>query len=145
MDCYDLSQGILDYPQALFKEKGLKRSGIIRGSRQEDDLALQKLEGKYDLVFSSLNPAITSPETLDTMTSCSKKWCMCLYSAVGWHSKEYEELDKIVLGKSMTGSGFNEICFPFKHLYCKGYFSRVLYTSSEFTNSLFPEAAIDAV
>ncbi len=145
VDCYDLSQGMLDYTQALFEEKGLKRPGIIRGNWQEDDLALQELDGKYDLVFSSLNPAVTSPETLNKMTSCSKKWCMYLYSAGGWHSDEYEELDKIVLGKSMTVSGFNEICFPFNHLYCKGYFPIVSYTSSEWTNSMSPEAAIDAI
>lgn len=141
VDCFDLSQGMLDDTARQFIAEGLPAPRLIKGDWQCADL--HALYQQYDLVFSSLNPAVTNPESIDRMTDCSKKWCMYLYSAGGWLSDVYTELDEILLGKPAVSSGFNEICFPFNHLYCHGFQPIVDYTESSWDNIMTPAEATD--
>ncbi len=141
VDCFDLSQGMLEDTARKLAALGQLSPRLIKGDWQNADL--HELQGQYHLVFSSLNPAVTSPETIDRMTACSREWCMYLYSAGGWLSDVYGELDEALLGKTPETSGFNEICFPFNHLYCHGYQPIVDYTASAWDNIMTPQEAVE--
>jgi len=88
----DASGEMLDRLLAEKKEHGLKNVSLLHASWENLGLGTFNLEGAFDIVWTSMTPAVRGMEGLDKMHRCSKGWCVY----IGWAGvRENEFLEKV--------------------------------------------------
>jgi len=72
----DISSKALAYAKVNLELAGCKNISLVKGDW--NDISLQELnwENKFDFVFASMCPGITSKETLEKMTKASSSYCL---------------------------------------------------------------------
>lgn len=115
VDCVDSSPGML---AQLKKQTALARMedkvGIFPCTWDDFDNGK-----KYDLVFSSLSPAISEYDELMCMEKFSKKGCCLVTFAHGSHYHIRGKLWEAICGKSVKSEIF-DVIYPFNLLYSLG-------------------------
>ncbi|MCB5286099.1 MAG: class I SAM-dependent methyltransferase [Candidatus Cloacimonetes bacterium] len=110
--CLDPSPGMLSRAAGLCEENGIRDVSLICcdwGSFPEDR--------GYDVVFSSLCPAMNSPDSLEKMERCSRGFCVYVSSAGRGCSMESEIWRE--LGYDCSYEGYNPR-YPYGFLLSKG-------------------------
>ncbi|WP_321415395.1 class I SAM-dependent methyltransferase [uncultured Desulfobacter sp.] len=86
------------------------------------DLNLEKegLAGQFDLVFSSMNPGVCDPTTLEKVMQASRKFCYLSTFSGGSPRSFYNNLWKDVTGQTLESTSWDFI-YPFTYVYAQGY------------------------
>ncbi len=120
----DISSGMLD----LLNEKAAAEGLSIRTlecSWWTADIDEMGLRENFDLVISSMTPAVRDLETFNRMMACSKEFCY--YSGfLRWHRDSlYEDIYRTVLHEDQGGQDHFMpqmfMLYPFVYLYTLGY------------------------
>lgn len=111
----DCSKGMLEVLDRRAKEIGVFDKINIVENLWED----YKSNERFDLVFSSLSPAVCDYDGLVKMESFSKNYCCLVSFANGTRSMLRSSLWKQLSGKEMISLTF-DIIYPFNILYAQG-------------------------
>ncbi len=117
---FDISPGMLAQIREVADREGLPVE-TVEGSWWTADIDRLGFRGKFDLVISSMTPAIKDAETLDRMMACSRDYCFYIGSFPGGRDKMIQDLLDAIgkpSGPRRSSLGF---LFPFMYLYLKGY------------------------
>lgn len=110
------------------------------------DLAEKSMEDRYDLVLSSINcRGVYNYETLNKMNKASRGGC-CLMTWAGRSSGNHSEnLQRIILGRTLTTAGGNDIIFPFNLIYHMGGEPDLAYSTLGWEKRIEPEKAVEGI
>lgn len=110
------------------------------------DLAEKGMESRYDLVLSSINcRGVCNYETLNKMNKASRGGC-CLMTWAGRSSGGHREnLQRIILGRTLATSGGNDIIFPFNLIYHMGGEPDLAYATLGWEKRIEPEEAVEGI
>lgn len=110
------------------------------------DLDKARMADRYDLVLSSINcRGIYNFETLNKMNKASRGGC-CLMTWAGRSSGNHrEDLQRIILGRTLTTAGGNDIIFPFNLIYHMGGEPDLAYATLGWEKRIEPENAIEGI
>lgn len=103
---------------------GADQVSIRQQTWQEVDLEKDGLAGQFDLVFSSMNPGVCDPVTLDKVMQASRNFCYLSTFSGGSPGSRYTELLKQITGRTLEGRTWDFI-YPFTYLYAQGYRPRI--------------------
>ena len=99
---------------------GPDQISVIQQTWQEVDLEKEGMAGQFDLVFSSMNPGVCDPVTLDKVMQASRNFCYLSTFSGGSPGSRYTDLFKQATGRTLERSSWDFI-YPFTHVYAKGY------------------------
>jgi SAM-dependent methyltransferase len=137
---YDISPGMLSQLSRVADREGLSVS-TVAGSWWTADIDRLGFERAFDLVVSSMTPAIKDAKTLDRMMACSRGSCFYIGSFPGGRDAMLTDLLSRI-GKTATPRrppmGF---LFPFMYLYLKGYRPEVSFSRRKWKETLDPPKA----
>ena len=137
---FDISPGMLARLRHVADREGLSVA-TVAGSWWTADIDRLGFRGKFDLVISSMTPAIKDAETLDRMVACSRGSCFYIGSFPGGRDAMLTDLLSRI-GKHPSPRrppmGF---LFPFMYLYLKGYRPEVSFSRRKWKEILDPEKA----
>lgn len=110
----DSSKGMLDRLAAGSLERGLENISTCHATWEDYD------GGSYDMVFSSLSPAVRDHRTLMKMEDHSKEYC-CYVTARGCTAGMHRnELWQKIYGKKLENSGAYDVVYPLNILLEEG-------------------------
>lgn len=93
----DFSQRMVDHGQNYARSQGLKNTSFFTRDFGEVDLDAEGWVGVFDLVFTSITPAVRTMSALEKLNRMSRKYCFSNTFVYGW-----DELDERI-GKSLFG------------------------------------------
>ena len=142
---FDISPGMLAQLKRVADREGLPVS-TVAGSWWTADIDRLGFRGAFDLVISSMTPAIKDARTLERMMDCSRGSCFYIGSFPGGRDAMLTDLLSRI-GKSPASRrppmGF---LFPFMYLYLEGYLPEVSFNRRKWKETLDPlKAAAHAV
>ncbi len=116
------SSGMIDILKQKIDTMGLgpDQISIMQQTWQEVDLEKEGLAGQFDLVFSSMNPGVCDPVTLEKVMQASSNFCYLSTFSGGSPGNRYNDLFKQVTGQTLKNSSWDFI-YPFTYLYAQGY------------------------
>jgi len=116
------SSGMIEILRQKIDTLGLDSDqiSIRQQTWQEVDLEKDGLAGQFDLVFSSMNPGVCDPVTLDKVMQASRNFCYLSTFSGGSPGSRYTELLKQITGRTLEGRTWDFI-YPFTYLYAQGY------------------------
>ncbi len=126
----DLSPRMLEYGVAYAKEQGVyEKTKWMPCDFHTVDVQALGWEKRFDLVFTSITPALNTPESIDQMIRISRGWCFnsCF---VDFSDPMEEELLLSLTGKRQPNwrSRYWERFYAMTNLlWLKGYFPEVTY------------------
>ena len=91
----DISPKMTDYGAAYCAELGLGNTSFVPVDFRHADIAALGWEGKFDLAYSSITPAVSGLQGLDNLIRMSRAWCFnasFVYSDNAMHSAILREL-----------------------------------------------------
>lgn len=141
----DISEGMLARlrESADVEELPVKTIGCSWWNADIRRLGFKK---KFDLVISSMTPAIKDAETLEKMMACSKKYCFYVGSLPGTGDKETNDLLKNISRSPGPRRSPMGMIFPFMYLYLSGYRPAIRITRRQWSEDLpWAEAADHAI
>lgn len=152
----DLSPRMTEYGQAFAVEQGLSNISFAAVDFQQADVRELGWENSFDLVFSSITPAVRGKRGLDNLLAMSRAWCYnsCfVHSYNRLHDQVLEQVFQRKPKACMTSHShwFQEL---FNLLWLRGYYPRSDYyrqyrelplaaepeTARELVEYLLPEA-----
>lgn len=71
----DISPKMVEYGEAWSREQGLSNTRFAAVDFACADIAALGWEGQFDLVFSSITPAVSTLQGLDNLMRMSRAWC----------------------------------------------------------------------
>lgn len=71
----DISGRMLEYAGQYAREAGVENVGFVEADFKKADLDKLGWRNRFDLVFSSITPAIGGPDGLDRLNRISRGWC----------------------------------------------------------------------
>lgn len=102
---------------------GVGNIQVVQSTWEEADLSTRGWQKTFDLVFASMSPGVSSPETLEKMLAASRGWCYLS----GWSGSRWgrwglaqEELWPGIFGEAL-GDYPSDVLYPFGLLYALGY------------------------
>jgi SAM-dependent methyltransferase len=116
----DISSGMLERLKETADNEGLSIRPV-ECSWWNADIDKLGFRGGFDLVISSMTPAIKDSETFDRMIACSRKYCFYLGSLP---STGDVAIQALLRGMRKTPGPLRSqmgILYPFMYLYLKGY------------------------
>ena len=132
---FDISPGMLAQVQRVADREGLSVT-TIAGSWWTANIDRLGFREKFDLVISSMTPAIKDAETLERMIACSRDSCFYIGSFPGGRDAILSDLLSRI-GKIPSPRrppmGF---LFPFMYLYLKGYRPEVTFSRRRWNETL---------
>ena len=137
---FDISPGMLAQIREVADREGLPVE-TVGGSWWTADIDRLGFRGKFDLVISSMTPAIKDAETLDRMMACSRDYCFYIGSFPG--NRDRMILDLLDAIKKPSGARRSSLgfLFPFMYLYLKGYRPEITISCREWKEELDWEKA----
>lgn len=101
-------------------------------------------EGKFDLVFASMTPGISNPETLQKAMRASKGFCyLSSFSGGGWRNA-YKEIWKELFGQEIS-SHAGDFIYPFNYIYSLGYRPHIEFNFWEHEREESIEDALETI
>lgn len=120
----DISSGMLE----LLKEKAASEGLTIHTlecSWWTADIDALGLRGNFDLVISSMTPAVKDLGTFDKMMACSRRFCYYSGFLKTCHGHSYRDVYRAVFNDDHRHPEFGMphmyMLYPFMHLYTLGY------------------------
>lgn len=123
---------------------GPDRISIRQQTWQEVDLEKEGLAGQFDLVFSSMNPGVCDPVTLEKIMKASRSFCYLSTFSGGSPGSRYNDLFKQVTGKTLEGSSWDFI-YPFTYVYAQGYRPQVDFNVWDFDRTETVDQAVENI
>ena len=71
----DISPRMVEYGEIWCREQGLRNTRFAAVDFANADIAALGWEGQFDLVFSSITPAVSSLQGLENLMRMSRAWC----------------------------------------------------------------------
>jgi len=93
---------------------------IVQQTWQDVDLEKEGLAGQFDLVFSSMNPGVCDPVTLEKVMQASRHFCYLSIFSGGGPRSFYNDLWKEITGQALECTSWDFI-YPFTYVYAQGY------------------------
>jgi SAM-dependent methyltransferase len=137
---FDISPGMLAQLREAAEREGLAVE-TIEGSWWTADIDRLGFKGKFDLVISSMTPAIKDAETLDRMMACSKDYCFYIGSFPGSRDAMLQDLLRQIKKAPAPGRSPMGFLFPFMYLYLRGYRPEITLNRRKWNEKLPPEKA----
>lgn len=116
----DISKGMLARLCGAAESEGLSID-TVECSWWNADIDALGFKGTFDLVISSMTPAIRDAETFDRMMACSRKHCFYIGSLPGTGNPATQDLLKNISRTPGPRRSPMGMVFPFMYLYLKGY------------------------
>jgi SAM-dependent methyltransferase len=116
----DISAGMLARLKETADNEGLSIRPV-ECSWWNADIDKLGLRGRFDLVISSMTPAIKDSATFDRMMACSRKYCFYLGSLPSTGDVAIQALLRGMKQSSGPLRSQMGILYPFMYLYLKGY------------------------
>jgi len=116
------SGGMVEILREKMAAKGIgpDQIRIIQKTWQDVDVEKEGLAGQFDLVFSSMNPGVCDPATLEKLMQASRKFCyLSTFSGGGWRGC-YNDLWLHITGQKIESTSWDFI-YPFTYVYSLGY------------------------
>ena len=125
----DISQKMMEYGEAWCREQGLTNVRFQALDFRKADIGALGWEGQFDLVFSSITPAVSGLQGLDNLLRMSRGWCFnasFVYSDNVLHSRIMQELFGRSPRRDKTSHShwFHEL---FNVLWLRGYYPECSY------------------
>nr|WP_321398253.1 class I SAM-dependent methyltransferase [uncultured Desulfobacter sp.] len=116
------SSGMIEILRQKIDTLGLgpNQISIRQQTWQEVDLEKEGLAGQFDLVFSSMNPGVCDPATLEKVMQASRNFCYLSTFSGGSPGSRYADLFKQATGQTLEVSSWDFI-YPFTYVYAQGY------------------------
>ncbi len=95
---------------------------IVQKTWQEVNIKEDNFEGNFDLVFASMTPGISNPETLIKAMKATKSGGFCYlssFSGGGWRNA-YKKIWKELFNEEIASCG-GDFIYPFNYIYALGY------------------------
>lgn len=126
--------------------QGLNNIDYITANWRDLDLDAMNMREQYDMVLCSINPrGICNYETLNKMNLASRGGC-CLMTFAGRSKVTHREnLQNLILGRTLGTTGGNDIIFPFNVVYHMGGEPDLAYTTVGWERKYSPEQAIEEI
>jgi len=137
---FDISPGMLAQVQRAADREGLPVS-TVAGSWWTADIDRLDFRGKFDLVISSMTPAIRDAETLDRMMACSRGSCFYIGSFPGGRDAMLTDLLSRIGSFPLPRRPAMGFLFPFMYLYLKGYRPEISFSRRQWNETLPPKKA----
>ena len=116
------SGGMVEILKEKMAAKGIGPDQIRINQQTWQDVDVQKegLAGQFDLVFSSMNPGVCDPVTLEKLMQASRNFCyLSTFSGGGWRGC-YNDLWLDITGQKLESTSWDFI-YPFTYIYSLGY------------------------
>lgn len=84
----DFSPGMLARLEKIRVEHGIENISTIQASWKDIDIAALGMEKSFDIVWTSMTPAVRDPEDILKMRRCARHWCVY----IGWGKVRKNEL-----------------------------------------------------
>ncbi|MBF0389078.1 MAG: class I SAM-dependent methyltransferase [Desulfamplus sp.] len=105
------------------EEKGVSYPiDIVQKTWQKVDIKKEGFEGRFDLVFASMTPGISNPETLRKAMKAAKSGGFCYlssFSGGGWRNA-YKQIWRELFNEEIESHG-GDFIYPFNYVYALGY------------------------
>jgi SAM-dependent methyltransferase len=137
---FDISAGMLAQLKRAADREGLPVE-TVEGSWWTADIDRLGFKGKFDLVISSMTPAIKDAETLDRMMACSRDYCFYIGSFPGGRDAMLEDLLRQIKKTPAPGRSPMGFLSPFMHLYLRGYRPKITISHRKWNEKLEWEKA----
>jgi len=109
---------------------------------QDVDLRKEGWEGRFDLVFASLTPAISDSEAVDKLNRASRLHCCLISSVFDSFSKAREDLWRILLNEKGRKQG-SRLQLIFNLLFSMGCCPVIQYLDSDWVREETVEQAVE--
>jgi SAM-dependent methyltransferase len=129
----DLSSRMLQYGAEYARELGVTNTSYIESDFKKADLDALGWRKRFDLVFSSITPAISGRAGLEQMMAMSRGWC---FNSCFVHSRDtlQEKMAQELLGKTKE-DGWNGhwhwFYALFNLLWLRGYYPETSYYTEQ--------------
>ena len=125
----DISPEMMNYGENWCRELGLTNVRFQALDFRKADIRELGWEGKFDLAFSSITPAVSGLKGLDNLMQMSRAWCFnasFVYSVNELHSRIMKELFDRAPRRDKTSHShwFHEL---FNVLWLRGYYPETTY------------------
>ena len=125
----DISGRMLEYGRRFAAEQGLSNIEFAEADFPDADVAASGWEGQFDLVFSSITPAVRGLKGLDNLLAMSRGWCFnsCfVYNVDQLHDRLLDRVFSLPPRRCKTSHSqwFQEL---FNLLWLRGYYPRADY------------------
>lgn len=127
--CLDISEKMLEMGKEHVKACGCENVNFLREDFSSFDVVKAGWEGKFDLVFASLTPAVGTVEDLEKLMSISRGCCFNS-SFVRWEDELEQRIGRDVFGMENVapGRGRDDWFYAFFNiLWLKGYYPETSY------------------
>lgn len=114
------AENMVAYLEEEMKKREKQNIEIICETWEDLDVESQGFQGKFELVFASMNPGIKDWETIHKALQCAKKYCYISHFAGNRQSSFMEELWKEVYEEELPGWPAH-IMIIVNLLYTRGY------------------------
>ncbi len=139
VDCFDISDKMLEYGREYANSNNIFNIDYICCDFSEMNIADSKYENAYDLVFSSLTPAVSSEEAILKMTDMSRSYCLNISHIYKSNSLE-DEIKKELFDKKWVSKAFDyNFLNSFNFLFKTGYNPIVDYDYRSERKSFVPD------
>ncbi|MBF0302924.1 MAG: class I SAM-dependent methyltransferase [Desulfamplus sp.] len=119
---------------------------IVQKTWQEFDIKKEGFEGRFDLVFASMTPGISNPETLRKAMKAARFRGFCYlsgFSGGGWRTA-YKQIWKELFNEEIE-SHSGDFIYPFNYIYSLGYRPYVEFMMWEQTREESVEDALETI
>lgn len=123
---------------------GPEQISIRQQTWQAVDLEKEGLAGQFDLVFSSMNPGVCDPVTLEKVMQASRNFCYLSTFSGGSPGSRYTDLFKQVTGRTLKGRSWDFI-YPFTYLYAQGYRPQIDFNVWDFDREDNVDQAVENI
>jgi SAM-dependent methyltransferase len=138
----DISPKMITYAEENAKDMNLSNVRFKVIPWQELDVHKLEWNKKFDLVFASMSPAISSKEALIKMIESSRKYCF-MSGFVYRQDKVKDELIKRIIGKENDKNFEKNIYCAFNTLWQMGIYPEITYKDVVWNKKISSEKAIE--
>ena len=135
----DISEKMLQIGESYLKEEMIHNAALRVCDFQEVDIEREQMKGAFDLVFSSITPAINGMKALEKSMEMSRKYCFNI-THICKENKLQSKIMKDVFNRksdvSKEGYWFYSL---FNTLFLKGYYPETSYYLQHKENRLTPD------
>jgi SAM-dependent methyltransferase len=138
----DISPKMIRYAEQNAKSMNLKNTNFKVIAWQNLNVKQMNWNKKFDLVFASMSPAISSKKDLIKMIEASRKYCF-MSGFVYRKDKVKDELIKRIIGKERTKSFEKNIYCAFNILWNMGIYPEITYKDVVWNKKMSSEKATE--
>lgn len=136
----DISSKMIQFAKQNTADEYLDRAYYETADWKVLDLSARGWQKKYDLVFASMTPGISSSNTLLKMCEASKGYCF-MSGCIDRKDEVADQLYRAISGKEPMRRGKN-LYYALNILFLSGYYPEIIYHDTEIEQVLTMEQAI---